>query len=155
MSSIEPELIFPLTPIMDALEAVERDVHPDAIVYRWRPNAPQLENGVCIIYNQVGETPHRHADIYHEQDDLTILARVGVRHSDVPDEMAMVETFATAFIQKMDPALKRIHPLGTAKVLKASRPSFRMLEDEFNDIPVLAIEFPLVFTIHRLVVPNS
>jgi len=31
----------------------------------------------------------------------------------------------------------------------------RMLEDEFNGVPVLAMEFPLIFTIHREILANQ
>lgn len=158
MSSLITEanpVVFPFTEIMDGIVKIAKDVDERVIVYRWRPLKPQLEPGTCSLYHMLGQTPHTPADIYHEQDDLLINARIGIRHSDVDDEMAMLERFTSAYLNKMDPQLKRIRPLGIGAVKKAWRPSMRMLEDEFNGVPVLAMEFPLTFTIHREILANT
>jgi hypothetical protein len=148
-------IVFPFTEIMNSLVTIGKDISERLVVYRWRPVTPQLETGRGALYHMVDETPHTPYDIYHEQDDLRILARIGIRHSDVDDEMALLEVFTSAYLNKMDPQLKRIRPLGVPAVKKAWRPTMRMLEDEFNGIPVLAMEFPLIFTIHREILANQ
>lgn len=148
-------VVFPFTEIVNGLMVIANDVDERVIVYRWRPTKPQLEVGHAILYHMIDETPHTPADIYHEQDDLRINARIGIRHSDVDDEMAMLELFTSKYLNRIDPALKRIRPSGIPAVKKAWRPSMRMLEDEFNGVPVLAMEFPLVFTIHREILANQ
>ena len=148
-------IFFPFTEIMNALVQVGKDASDKLIVYRWRPTQPQLEVGTGTLYHMLGDSPHTPADIYHEQDDLLINARIGIRHSDVDDEMAMLELLTSEYINKIDPALKRIRPLGTMAVKKAWRLNMRMLEDDFGGIPVLCMEFPLTFTIHREILPNQ
>jgi len=148
-------IVFPFKEVMNALVAIGKDVSERVVVYRWRPVTPQLENGRAALYHMIDESPHTPYDIYHEQDDLRINARIGIRHSDVDDEMALLEFFTSEYLNKMDPALKRIRPLGVPAVKKAWRPTMRMLEDEFNGVPVLAMEFPLIFTIHREILANQ
>lgn len=156
IESTASPLKFPFTEIMDSLVRVGKEIGEERlIVYRWRPNQIQLESGKGSLYHSIGETPHTPADIYHDQDDLLITARIGMRHSDVEDEMALLEVLVSEYITRIDPALKRIRPLGTVSVKRAWRTSMRMLEDEFNGIPVLAVEFPLTFTIHRMIVPSD
>lgn len=148
-------VVFPFTEIMNGLMVIANDVDERVIAYRWRPIKPQLETGHAVLYHMIGDTPHANYDIYHEQDDLLINARIGIRHSDVDDEMAMLEQFTAVYVNRIDPALKRIRPAGIPAVKKAWRVSMRMLEDEFNGVPVLCMEFPLVFTIHREILPNQ
>jgi hypothetical protein len=156
MSVLEANpIVFPFAEIMNAVVSIGRDVSERLVVYRWRPHTPQLENGGGALYHMLGDTPHTPADIYHDQDDLLINARIGIRHSDVDDEMKVLELFTSAYVNKMDPQLKRIRPLGVPAVKKAWRPTMRMLEDEFNGVPVLAVEFPLTFTIHREILANT
>lgn len=147
---------FPFKVIMDAVTGVARQIGQERlIVYRWRPNALQLENGKGSLYHTLGETPHTPADIYHEEDNLVINARLAVKKTDVPDEMGLLEVLASEYISRIDPALKRIRPLGAFQIKKAWRVSMRMVNDEFDGVDPLILEFPLVFTIHRQVIPNQ
>lgn len=150
------QTLFPFKAIMSALVAVAQTIGENRlIVYRWRPLAIQLENGKGSLYHTLGETPHRPYDVYHEEDDLIINARIAIKHTEVPDEMALLEDLASMYISRIDPALKRIRPLGAMQVKKAWRVSMRMVPDEFDGVDALVLEFPLVFTIHRQVVPNQ
>jgi len=157
VSTLPPEqTLFPFKPIMDSLVGVARLIGQERlIVYRWRPLQIQVENGKGSLYHQLGESPHTPYDVYHEADDLIINARLAIKHTEVDDEMALLEVLASEYISRIDPALKRIRPMGAIQVKKAWRVTMRMVPEDFNGVEVLALEFPLVFTIHRQVVPNQ
>ena len=139
-----------LVPLMDNLVALEETVHPDLIVYRWRPREfPQLDSGGAI-YNWIGADTFQVFDVAHWKDIVQIVVRAGIRHTDVNDEMAQIEVYADAFRDVIDGALWRNQPLGGA-AKKGARTGMRLTEDTFNTIPVLAIEFTLEFELLRTI----
>ena len=142
---------FPITDFMNALVELEESVHDDLVVYRWRP----LNIQTPAVYNWIPGGPHTQFAVDTEKDMITVLARIAIQHSDSDQEMAMIESYAASFINRIDPALKRIRPLRTQPVKRAWRANFRLVEDRFNDIPYLAAEFPIEIEMMRTVYANS
>ena len=138
-----------LAAIMTQLVAVEAMVDPRVRVYRWRPeNVPELP----AIYNWLGDSPAEWLNVCALQETLTINARVAVRHSDVGDEMGLLEDLADRFREVVDQQLTRTGgPLGGVKY--AARTGMRNVIDRFGDVPVLALEFPLAVRVQRTVQP--
>jgi len=133
-----------LGPMMDALVALERQVHTDLIVSRWRPTSiepPQL-------WNWLGDSPLEHRDQSRVRDELHIIAAIGIPHSDVEEEMAAVETYIEAFWSVVDPALDSNQPLdGTC--FSATRTRTRLALDRFGGTDVLCAEFHLMVRLDR------
>ena len=155
MSAIEVQSTFPITEMMDRLMDIEENVHEKLVVYRYRPfGPPQLESGGGAIYNLFRGGPHEVWSTETWKDRLTVLVRLGIRHTDSNDEMRMVELFGALLVHQIDFALHRMHPLGPV-VKRAHRTGFRMLEDTFGETPVLAVECPIEVEFHRLIPANS
>lgn len=138
-----------LAAIMTQLATVESMVDPRVRVYRWRPeNVPELP----AIYNWLGDSPATWADVCTVHETLTINARLAVRHSDVGDEMDLLEDLADRFRDVVDQQLNRTGgPLGGVQY--ARRTGMRNVIDRFGDVPVLALEFPVEVRVHRTVQP--
>ena len=138
-----------LAALMTQLATVESMVDPRVRVYRWRPeNVPELP----AIYNWLGDSPATWADVCTVHETLTINARLAVRHSDVGDEMDLLEDLADRFRDVVDQQLNRTGgPLGGVQY--ARRTGMRNVIDRFGDVPVLALEFPLAVRVERTVQP--
>lgn len=148
--------VFPLLEAMDAIVEIEEDVHDNLVVYRWRPpGPPQLEMGGGAIYNWVPGGPHEIFSVDTWKDFITLQVRVGVRHTDSNDEMRLVELFGSLLVHKLDFALHRIWPMGHPVIKKARRTGFRLVEDTFGDVTVLAVECPVEIEFHRIIPANS
>jgi hypothetical protein len=127
-----------LAAFMDELEALERTVHPDLVVYRWRPRgSPDLP----AIWNWLPESP---AEIYATdilRETLDIRTVVGVQRSDAGEMMADVELYADAFREIVDPAiLLPPVPLNGA-ASKVRRTAMRTVLDDFGGVDVFGVEF--------------
>lgn len=136
-----------LTQIMDRLVELENTIHDDLVVYRWRPSGtPQLDSGGSL-WNWLGTTPNQVIDTGTWRDPLTVIATVGIRHTDNDEDMARIEEYADAFILTVDPEFDHVRPLGGA-TRRATRENMQMAEVQFEEgISVLAIQF--VLTIER------
>jgi hypothetical protein len=143
-----PELTGSLTTVMTNLVATEQAVHPDLRVYRWRPRVPDLP----CMWNWIPTAPFEQRDTARWRDNVTIQVQIGIRHTDVDDEMAKLEEYADAFREVMDAALHTMHPLGA---VWAKREGMRLLGVEFgsgeNAIPVLVVEFPILVRLDRMI----
>lgn len=145
MSSVPTMVpVATLRQVMDNLVELENEIHDDLVVYRWRPqDVPQLDSGGAL-WNWLGRTSNQNIDTATWRDPLNIIVRIGIRHTDLEEDMALIEDYADAFILKVDPVLNSLRPLG---VRRAVRNDMGMVEDSFNAIPVMAVEFTL--TIER------
>jgi hypothetical protein len=134
---------------MDELIRLEETVHEDLRIYRWQP--PDLVDPPAL-FNWMGESPFEIRDQARWRDNISIMARIAVRHGE--QDMEDLETFSDAFRDVMDDALYNWTPLG-ARATWAERSSMRMISIEFNGIPFLAVEFPLSFRLDRRIEPNQ
>jgi len=146
-----PVLEASLGTVMTHLIALEEKVHDDLHVYRWRPRVPDLP----CLWNWIPDAPFEQRDTGRFRDNVTITAQIGIRHSDVDEEMAALEEYADAFRFLIDPALHTIHPLGAKW---AKRQTMRLLGVTFGEgegaIPVLVIEFPILVQLDRMISPS-
>lgn len=129
-----------LRSIMDNIVAMEELVHDDLLVYRWRPpGPPQMERGGAI-WNWIGRAPNEKIDTATWRDTFPIIVRLGIRHSDQAYDMDKFETYCDAFTLRCDAMLDSMRPLAGRR---AKRLDMGMVEDAFNEIPVMAMEFVL------------
>ena len=138
---------------MDKLIALEKTVSDDLRVYRYQPaELPDLP----AIWNWVGGGTFSIVDQMRWRDQVEILVRLGLQHTDVDQDMEKIETYTDDFREVIDDALYNIKvgPLQGAAV-RGSRTAFRNIGIAFNDIPVLCMEFPITFDIDRRIVPNQ
>lgn len=133
-----------IAPMMDALVALEETVHEDLIVKRWRPTTIDPP----MLWNFVDDSPYEHRDQSRVRDELRLITSIGIRHSDVSEEMAAVETYADAFRRTIDPALDTNQPLG-GTCFSATRTRMRLALDRFGGVDVLCAEFHLTIWLDR------
>lgn len=146
-----------LASFMNALVALEQSAAAqilsessiDMRVYRWRPNTIELP----ALWNWMGPSPYEQRDLSRFRDTLTILTRVGVRHTDVDEEMAQLELIADGFREVADPALASWRPLSGSATATIRR-GMGMAVDRFNDVPVLCIEFSIEARMDRQISHN-
>lgn len=138
-----------LRALMDELVKLEQTVHDELRVYRWQPvdlvDPPAL-------FNWLAPSSFEIRDQSRWRDNVSILARIAVRHGD--QDMEDLEKYADAFRDVMDDAFYNFAPVG-GKSTWAERSSMQMTTIEFNTIPFLAIEFPLSFRLDRRIEPNA
>ena len=146
-----PTLVGSLRAMMDNLVELERHVHPDLRPYRWRPRLPDLP----CLWNWIPDAPFEQRDLGRVRDNVTVVPTIGVRHTDVDHEMALVEEYADAFRALIDPALNTKHPLGAQW---AKRQTMRMAGVTIGAgdgaIPVLVVEFPILVQLDRMIDPS-
>lgn len=141
-----------LTLLMDELVGLEETVHEDLAVYRWRPRSPDLEGG--MIWNDLGQSPFNVMDVRRWRDTINLIVSVGIRHTDVDEEMNRLEVYADAFRDVVDDALWNSQPLNNT-TKRAHRTGMRMKQEQFNNIPVLALEFQFEMWLDRQIVAND
>lgn len=136
--------------LMDALYALEQTVHTDLVTYRWRPQStPDLP----AIWNWLLRAPKTDTSTIGVRDTLHLLAVIGIRHTNVDEQMADVETYGDAFRAVVDPAMMTNQPLSGAAT-KATRSEMRNSLDEFGPTGVFCVEFELHIQLDRIVHPN-
>lgn len=138
-----------LRDFMDAWVGLEQTVHPDLRVYRWRPSMmPELP----ALYNWMTDAPHEVRGTGGlVRDTITLLCRIAIRHTDVDEQMAVIEIFADAFRNVVDTALRfpSQSPL-TGIALSADRTGMRTVLDTFNETDVMCIEFSVQAKLDRV-----
>lgn len=142
-----------LKAVMDALVPIEQSVGADLsfpiYVYRWRPDGiPDFP----AIYNWLGPSPFDRRTVAHGRDTLIVNARVAIRWADAQTRADQLEILVDEFRNKVDPALERSAPLGDL-VREAHRQGMSNVADDFNEVPVIAVQFPLEFKLDRIVTP--
>lgn len=146
-----PNLTGSLAITMTNLFELEQNVHTDLRVYRWRPRVPDLP----CLWNWIPDAPFEQRDTGRFRDNVTILAQIGIRHTDIDEEMAALEEYADAFRYLVDPALNSHRPLGGQR---AWRMNMRLLGMDFGAgegaIPVLVVEFPIQVQLDRMINPS-
>lgn len=117
-------------------------------VYEWRPQTIQLP----AIYNWTGATsPYERRTVAHGRDELSLLIRVVVRHTDSAVEMRRLTSYIDALRHVVDRELAHGQPLG-GYPQKADRTGMRLIEDKFNQVVALGAEFPISVSMDRVVV---
>lgn len=138
-----------LRALMDELVKLEETVSDELRVYRWQPidllDPPAL-------FNWLSPSSFEIRDQSRWRDNVSILARIAVRHGD--QDMEDLEKYADAFRDVMDDAFYNWSPVGGQSIW-AERTSMQMIPLEFNTVPFLAIEFPLSFRLDRRIEPNT
>lgn len=121
-------------------QAVEADNGDHLRVYRLRPRGNiQLSPGA--IYNVINPSTMEPVDTIADRDTIIVGARVCVRHTDADEEMDRLLGYVDVLRAVFDSTLKSDDsPLGGRQ---ARRLGLLMVQDTFNDIPVLAFEFPI------------
>lgn len=139
-----------LEELMDAITAAqsafaaEQAAVPFLRVYRWRPVVAELP----AIYNWLAPTSAEGLDTHHDRETLRITTRIALQHADSDAQMALLERLSDEFRRIWDAACKQHQPFGA---FKARRQSMGTVWDEFNESPVLCIEFVTEFQINKLI----
>jgi hypothetical protein len=131
--------------MMEQLVALEREVSDAAKaanardemrVYEWRPSKlPELP----AIWNWIDDGSYKIVDTARADDIIVVTATIGVKPSDVAENMGRLVRLTDHFREVVDPALWHRQPLaGTANSAKrvVTRTSF----DEFDGIPVMCMD---------------
>jgi hypothetical protein len=123
------------------LVALERTVDPGIRAYPFKPpRAPELP----AIWNWLpGESPQEKQTATmpaRVRDTIRISALLGVKHSDVDEEMYALVRYADAFMAVVDPAFDRNQPLN-GSVHRIKRTGLRTAIDDFPGVEVLCFEF--------------
>ena len=132
-----------LTELMKELVTLEETVHEDLRVYEWRPGqieTPALYNVITDGNTEVISTRPL------IRDGVTIGPRVVVRANE--ERWERLAEYADAFREIMDVPLMDRPPLNGA-AYRAERLGLRNIVDEWDDIPYLGIEFPILFQLDR------
>jgi len=134
-----------LKSFMSELVALERTVHDDLRVYRWRPiGVPELP----ALYNWMPTSTFVQKDLARWADNPRVLVRIAIAHSEIDEDMASLEDYADHFRAVTDAEFQHGNPLnGTCR--RAERVGMNTVLDRFNDIDLLCIEFPIQAEIHR------
>ena len=145
-----------LSELMDELVALEQtivaDGEPALRVYRWTPySAPELP----AVWNWLLPSPGGQVDVsgVRWEDTFNIAVRLGIRHTDVNEEMARLEKYADAFVEAIDLALSgnfRGTPVLGGTAQQAKRLDVRMADWPFNQVRVLGIEARLECRVDRV-----
>jgi hypothetical protein len=137
-----------LATVMSRLVELEKQVHDELRVYRWPPRVPDLP----CIWNTMPSAPFEQRDTGRFRDNLNISVRVGIRHTDVDEQMAKLEEYADAFRFVIDPALWTHNPLGAKWAI---RQDMRIIPVTFGADPevlhVIALEFPIQVQLDRMI----
>lgn len=107
--------------------------------HRWRPQEmPDLP----AVWNWMPESPNDKRSNAHMRDKVDLRVQIGVRHTNVDEQMAEIEIYADVGRQVFDQAFQTNCTLdGTVEL--AQRKSMRTALDRFNGIDVLCVEFAL------------
>lgn len=127
-------------------DEIEAQGHKRLRVYRWRPNRIELP----AIYHWLapGGSPGEKHTVAHRRDTLNLLQRVAVRHTDVNEEMAQLETYSDIAVDLLDRRLDSHAPLGGHR---ANRQSMATVLDTFNDVDVLCMEYVINAEFDRVI----
>lgn len=148
-----------LTALIAAVRALHEQVAADVLavldeelrVYDWRPRgAVELP----ALYLWMGNSPYAVQDMATGQDSVLLLPRIGIRHTDVDEEMALLTKLVDSYMYVVDVALweaqnDRSKTLLDGVALRAVRGGMRPIGDTFGEIPVLAMELPLTVDLNR------
>lgn len=142
-----------LSAAVDALVAVERDCIAAAgeleplRLYRWQPSSiPDLP----ALWNWIDPSASRALDTATWADDLALLVRLALRHTDSDDDMRKLEIYGDAVTEVMDRAFMHGHPGGgPAGIQWANRTGMRMAQYAIDDISMLGLEFPVTIHLQR------
>lgn len=144
--------------LMNELVALEKQVSPDLMSYRWQPNVAELP----AIWNWVMPSPLEQKDQFRWRDEINIVAHVGIKHSDNETEMEALEEYADLFRDRIDQAFalgKMIQgykgPLNGAATKATRQNMIGPISIDMNGIPVLAFQFMLVFELDRRISPTG
>lgn len=133
--------------------ALPPDVEP-LRVYRWRPmNPPDLP----AVWNwfptdKMHESDLALKDIANHRDTFYISAYIAVTKRDAEDDMELIEDYVDAFRAVVDPALNKRGCLDNT-VVRAQRLGMRPAIDDFNQIEIPCLEFPLELWLQRILNP--
>lgn len=138
-----------LVGFMDAVVTLEREVHEDLPVFRWRPLSADLP----MIYNGLGDSPFEYFSQAHARDRVMLLPRIAVRHTDSADDHRQLEVYADAFRAVVDAALNANPPFDGAAD-RAQRTGMRVTFDSFDRGPALVMEFQIEAWLDRVLPPH-
>jgi len=125
-------------------------------LYRWRPRGSMIE--LPSIYNWFSSSPMDQPSLAEVRDTVTIRCRIAIAYTTPDDEMEKIEKYADSFREVVDPALwnsvvgQGVEPLNGAAT-KAWRSGMSPLVEQFNTIPALVIELPIVAQLRRVIRP--
>lgn len=139
-----------LTPLLDAIVAMEQNVHPDLRVYRRKPRSADLP----CIYHVMLDSPFEQRDLARFRDTVRIGCRIAIRPTDPEQEQELIEEYADAYRNVVDAALHHNRPLSES-ASRAIRLGMRELSDRFGDSEVPALEFVIEAQLDRLIPPNQ
>ena len=138
-----------LAVLMDNLVSLEKEIDPRLKVYRWQPRNIEPP----AIWNWMLPGGYENKDLQRHRDNLVISVRLGINHTDVDSEMALLEEMIDKVRDTIDPALWAPRPLGA---VRAQRTDIRSALWEFwEGIPMLGAEFPIAFAVDRNFSPNQ
>lgn len=116
-----------------AKEANERD---EPRVYEWRPTgAPELP----AIWNWITDGSYEVIDTARGDDTVVVTATIGVKPTDLPENMGQLVRLTDVFRSIVDPALKGSLPLD-ASVRYAKRLTTRTHIEDFDGLYVLCMD---------------
>lgn len=107
--------------------------------YKWRPVGTQVE--LPALYLELEASTMEPLDTIVDVDHLTVSLRLVVRYTDQDEEMDELVQYADIARSVIDRALKHNDgPLGGAR---AQRLGVRPVVDQFNEINVRGLDFPV------------
>lgn len=118
--------------------AAQQTVVDELIVKQYRPRGTPQPPALYAVVQPADMEP---ADTVFDVDTLTVAVRIAVLYTDVDSEMDKLLRLTDQYRPFIDRALKSDEgPLGGADV---RRMGFRVTEDLFDQVQVLAVEFPI------------
>lgn len=140
--------------VADAIPAAKTaslvpDELPSLSVYRWRPTQFDAPG----IYHWIAPSPFRQEDMMRWRDTINVLVRVGVAYGTEGSEMDFLEPYCDLYRQQVDPLIGANANSGTQPFNGAAhwaeRTDMRSVNDEFNGIPYLCMEFVIQARLDR------
>lgn len=116
-------------------------------VYRWQPRSVQ----VPAIFNWIATAPFEQRDQVRYRDNVQVLARCAIAHTDSDEEMADIEVLADVLRDIIDTEFNKQQPnppLG-GTVTRALRQGMRTAVWDIGGAQLLGMELPLLFWLDR------
>jgi hypothetical protein len=149
-----------LGPVLDQLEALGRQASEtenltpseQMSVCRWKPPEPPR---LPALWHWLQEgPPPEMRDQNRLRDIVVIAAYIGVRYSNQRKDLERLERLTDAYRDTVDPELWKTQPLN-GTVTWAKRLGMRFVAVEFNQIELLAAEFPIEVWLDRQLVKST